>query len=36
MTPLDVPRMAIITDTGLYAVVYLGSLGDLLDRASAA
>lgn len=36
MTPLDIPRMAIITDTGLHAVVYLGSLGDLLDRASAA
>lgn len=36
MRPLDVPRMAIITDTGLYAVVYLGSLGDLLDPASAA
>ena len=36
MTPLDIPRMAIITDTGPYAVVYLGSLGDLLDRASAA
>jgi len=28
--------MAIITDTGLYAVLYLGSLADLLDRASAA
>ena len=35
-TPLDIPRMAIITDTGLCAVVYLGGLGDLLDRASAA
>ena len=36
MTPLDVPKTAIITDTGLYTMVYLGSLGDLLDRASAA
>ena len=36
MTPLDIPRMAIITDTGLYAVVYLGSLGDMLESASAA
>ena len=36
MTSLDIPRMAIITDTGHYAVVYLGSLGDLLVRASAA
>ena len=36
MTSLDIPRMAIITDTGHYTVVYLGSLGDLLDRASAA
>ena len=36
MTSLDIPRMAIITDTGLYAVVYLGNLGDLLVRPSAA
>jgi hypothetical protein len=33
MTPLDIPRMAIITDPGMYAVVYLGSLGDALRRA---
>ena len=30
VTTLDIPRMAIITDPGLYAVVYLGSLGDML------
>jgi len=34
MTTLDIPRMAIITDTDLYAVIYLGSLGDMLHRAS--
>jgi hypothetical protein len=34
MTPLDIPRMAIVTDTDLYAVIYLGSLGDMLRRAS--
>lgn len=30
VTTLDIPRMAIITDTSLHAVVYLGSLGDML------
>ena len=34
MTLLDIPRMAIISDTDLYAVIYLGSLGDMLRRAS--
>jgi hypothetical protein len=34
MTSLDIPRKAIITDTGLHAVVYLGSLGDMLRRAN--
>ena len=34
VTTLDIPRMAIITDTSLHAVVYLGSLGDMLHRAS--
>ena len=30
VTALDIPRIAIITDPGLHAVVYLGSLGDML------
>jgi Recombinase zinc beta ribbon domain len=34
MTALDIPRFAIITDSSLHAVVYLGSLGDMLRRAS--
>lgn len=34
MTSVGIPRMAIITDTDLYAVVYLGSLSDMLRQAS--
>ena len=34
MTSLEIPRMAIVTNTDLYAVVYLGSLSDMLHRAS--
>ena len=34
MTSLDIPRVAIIMDTDLYAVIYLGSLSDMLHRAS--
>lgn len=35
MTSLDIPRMAIIDRPGLHAVIYLGSLGDMLRRDSA-
>jgi hypothetical protein len=34
LTVLDIPRMAIIDQPKLHAVIYLGSLGDMLDRAS--
>jgi site-specific DNA recombinase len=34
LTPLDIPRTAIIERPGLYAVVYLGSLGDMVRSAS--
>jgi hypothetical protein len=34
MTPLDIPRMAIIDKSKLHAVVYLGTLGDMVRRAS--
>jgi site-specific DNA recombinase len=34
LTPLDIPRMAIIDKPKLHAVIYLGSLGNMLDRAS--
>lgn len=34
MTPLDIPRTAIIDRPSLYAVIYPGSLGDMLRRAS--
>ncbi len=34
VTPLDIPRMAIIDKPKLHAVIYLGSLGDMLHRAS--
>jgi site-specific DNA recombinase len=33
MTALDITRMAIIDRPGLYVVIYLGSLGELLRRA---
>jgi DNA invertase Pin-like site-specific DNA recombinase len=36
LTPLEVPRMALIDKPGLYAVIYLGGLGDMLSRATAA
>lgn len=36
LTPLEVPRLAIIDKPGLYAVIYLGGLGDMLSRATAA
>jgi site-specific DNA recombinase len=32
MTPLDIPRTAIITEDGLYAMVDLGNLRDMLAR----
>ncbi len=35
LPPLEVPRMAIIDKPGLYAVIYLGGLGDMLSRATA-
>ena len=34
MTPLEIPRVAFITGTGLHAVLYLGSLGEMLRRVS--
>jgi DNA invertase Pin-like site-specific DNA recombinase len=34
LTPLDIPRMAIIDQPKLHAVIYLGNLGDLVRRAS--
>jgi hypothetical protein len=36
LTPLDVPRMAIIDKPNLYAVIYLGGLGDMPSGAAAA
>lgn len=33
LTTLDIPRMAIIDKPGLYAVIYLGSLGDTVRQA---
>lgn len=35
LTPLEVPRLAIIDKPGLYAVIYLGGLGDMLSRPTA-
>ena len=35
LTATDVPRLAIIDRPGLHAVIYLGSLGDMVRRASA-
>lgn len=34
LTPLDIPKVGIIDNPRLHAVIHLGSLGDLLDRAS--
>lgn len=34
LTPLEIPRMAIIDRPELYAVIYLGNLGEMLRRAS--
>jgi site-specific DNA recombinase len=34
LTPSDIPRTAIVARPGLYAVVYLGSLSDMVGRAS--
>lgn len=32
--PTEIPRTAIIDQSGRYAVIYLGSLGEMLRRAS--
>ena len=34
LLPLDIPRMAIIDKPGLYAVIYLGDLRDMLAEVS--
>jgi DNA invertase Pin-like site-specific DNA recombinase len=36
LTPLEVPRLAIVDKPGLHAVFYLGGLGDMLRYATAA
>jgi hypothetical protein len=32
--PTEIPRTAVIDQSGLHAVIYLGSLGEMLCRAS--